>query len=233
MSTTEAVHTIESLGVGRAYIYQEQDKLTLIDTGLADSTEKILAVVGKIGRKPEDIRLIFITHHHNDHTGSLAELVERTGAQVFAHKIEAPVVRGEQEPPQPTLTGLRSLLRRSMGGAAKPGASARVDRELEEGDEVDVGGGAKVLHVPGHTMGSMALFIPKHRILFAGDAAVSTLTLGPPSGPFGIFNEDREQAVLSFKKLAALEFDRAFFGHGKPLDGEAATLFRRAAEQLD
>jgi glyoxylase-like metal-dependent hydrolase (beta-lactamase superfamily II) len=233
MEIPEAVHTIESLGVGRAYLYQEQDKLTLIDTGLADSTEKILAVVEKIERKPEDIRQIFITHHHNDHTGSLAELVDRTGAQVLAHKIEAPVVRGEQQPPRADLTGLRSLIRRLMGGAAEPGASARVDRELEEGDEVDIGGGAKVLHVPGHTMGSAALYIPKHRILFAGDAAVSTLTLGPPAGLFGVFNEDREQAAASFKKLAALDFDRAFFGHGKPLDGEAATLFRRAAERLD
>ncbi len=233
MASTEAVHTIESLGIGRAYIYQEQDKLTLIDTGLTDSAERILAIVEKIGRAPADVRQIFITHHHNDHTGSLADLVERTGAQVLAHKIEAPVIRGDRPPAKPDANVLRSILRPVMGSAAQPGASARVDRELEDGDEVDIGGGAKVLHVPGHTMGSVALFIPKHRMLFAGDAAVSTLGLGPPAGPFGMFNENREQAALSFKKLAALDFDRAFFGHGKPLDGEAATLFRRAADQLD
>ena len=232
METTEAVHAIESLGIGRAYIYQEQDKLTLIDTGLTGSADRILAVVEKIGRNPEDVRQIFITHHHNDHTGSLAELVERTGAKVLAHKIEAPVVRGEQQPPQPKLTGLRILLRRLMGNSVQPGAHVSVDRELEDGDEVDIGGGANVLHVPGHTMGSVALFIPKHRILFAGDAAVSVIGLGPPAGPFGLFNEDSEQAVHSFKRLAELDFDRAFFGHGKPLDGEAAQLFRRAADQL-
>ena len=230
METTEAVHTIESLGVGRAYIYQEQDKLTLIDTGLTDSTERILAVVGKIGRKPEDVRQIFVTHHHNDHTGSLAELVERTGALVLAHKIEAPVIRGDQPPPNADSNTLRSVLP-FIGKSTQPGAPVSVDRELEDGDEVDIGGGAKVL--PGHTMGSVALFIPKHRILFAGDAAISAIGLGPPAGPFALFNEDTEQAVHSFKKLAALDFDRAFFGHGKPLDGEAATLFRRAADQLD
>ena len=128
METTEAVHAIESLGIGRAYIYQEQDKLTLIDTGLTGSADRILAVVEKIGRNPEDVRQIFITHHHNDHTGALAELVERTGAQVLAHKIEAPVVRGEQQPPQPKLTGLRSLLRRLMGNSVQPGARVSVDR---------------------------------------------------------------------------------------------------------
>jgi glyoxylase-like metal-dependent hydrolase (beta-lactamase superfamily II) len=233
MEIDEGVHAIESLGVGRAYIYQEQDRLTLIDTGLPNSTDKIFAVIGKIGRKPEDLRQIFITHHHNDHTGSLAEVIERSNATVFAHKIEAPVIRGDQPPHEPDANTLRTLLKPIMGSTTATADPARVDRELEEGDEVDLGGGAKVLHVPGHTMGSAALYIPKHKMLFAGDAAVSTLGLGPPSGPFGMFNENRDQAIASFKKLAELDFDRAFFGHGKPLDGEASLLFRRAVDQLD
>ena len=232
MEIDEGVHAIESLGIGRAYIYQEQDRLTLIDTGLADSSDKIFAVIGKIGRKPEDLKQIFITHHHHDHTGSLAEVIERSNAQVFAHKIEAPVIRGDQPPHKPDANTLRSILRPIMGSALETAAPARVDRELEEGDEVDIGGGAKVLHVPGHTMGSVALFIPKHKILFAGDAAVSAIGLGPPSGPFAMFNENKKQAIASFKKLAELDFDRAFFGHGKPLDGAASLLFRRAADQL-
>ena len=74
---------------------------------------------------------------------------------------------------------------------------------------------------------------PGHRLRRAGEAAVSAVGLGQPAGPFALFNEDSEQAVRSFKRLAELDFDRAFFGHGKPLDGEAATLFRRAADQLD
>lgn len=232
MPTTERVHTIESLGIGRAYIYQEDDRLTLIDTGLAGSAERIFAVVEKIGRKPQDVKQVFVTHHHNDHTGSLADIIEQSGAQVLAHKIEAPVIRGDQLPHEAAPSTLRKVLQPFLSGATKPGAAAKVDRELEDGDEIDLGGGAIVLHVPGHTMGSAALFIPKHKMLFAGDAAVSTLGLGPPSGLFGLFNEDREEAAASFKKLAALEFDVAFFGHGKPMDQAASILFRRAAEQL-
>ncbi|MCH8025780.1 MAG: MBL fold metallo-hydrolase [Chloroflexi bacterium] len=234
MGIDESVHAIESLGIGRAYVYQEQDRLTLIDTGLGGSADKIFAVVEKIGRKPEDIRQIFITHHHGDHIGSLAEVIARSnGAQVLAHKLDAPVIRGDQPPPMPKMTGLRALLKPLTAQGLKPAAEARVDRELEDGDQVDVGGGAKVLHVPGHTAGSIALYIPKQRILFSGDAAVRALGLGPPSGLFGIANVDREQATRSFIRLAELDFDRAFFGHGKPLDGEASALFRRAADQLD
>ncbi len=232
MEIDEGVHAIESLGIGRAYIYQEQDRLTLIDTGLANSADKIFAVIEKIGRRPEDLRQIFITHHHRDHTGSLANVIERSNAQVFAHKIEAPVIRGDQPSPKPDANTLRSVLRPFIGSGAEIATPARVDRELEDGDELDIGGGAKVLHVPGHTMGSVALFIPQHKMLFAGDAAVSAIGLGPPAGPFGLFNEDSEQAIESFRKLAELDFDRAFFGHGKPLDGEACTLFRRAADQF-
>lgn len=232
LETIEAVHAIEHLGIGRAYLFEEHDRLTLIDTGLSGSTDRIFAAIAKIGRKPEDLRQIFITHHHRDHTGSLAEVIERSNAQVLAHNVEAPVIRGDQPPHKPDQNTLRSILRPFIGGGAQIAEPCRVDRELDDGDEIDVGGGAKVVHTPGHTMGSAALYLAKHKILFSGDAAAHVFGLGPPAGPFGLFNEDRAQAVQSFKKLAQLDFDRAFFGHGAPLDGAASDLFRRAADQL-
>jgi len=232
VAVTEAVHAIESLGIGRAYLFQEQDRLTLIDTGLRHSADDIFAAVEKIGGKPEYVRQVFITHHHSDHTGSLAEVIERSNAQVLVHKADASVVRGDQPAPEPEGNALTVLLRPIAGNVARPADHARVDRELEDGDEIDVGGGAKVIHVPGHTIGSAALYLTKHKILFSGDAAVNVFGLGPPSGPLGISNEDRKQSIESFRKLAQLDFDRAFFGHGKPLDGEASELFRRAADQL-
>lgn len=232
MAIVEGVHAIESLGIGRAYLYQEQDRLTLIDTGLANSADDIFGAIEKIGRKPEDLSQIFVTHHHRDHMGSLATVIERSDAKVYAHKIEAPVIRGDQPPPDPAPNTMRTLLRPFLGGGAAVADPARVDHEVDDGDEIDVGGGATVIHTPGHTLGSAALFLTKHKILFSGDAAAHVFGLGPPSGPFGLFNEDRAQAAQSFKKLAELDFDRAFFGHGKPLDGAASELFRRAADQL-
>ena len=94
MEIVPGVHAIERLGVGRAYLYQEADRLTLIDTGVARSTDRIFAVIESIGRKPADLRQIVITHDHHDHIGSLADVVERTDAQVLVHALDAPVVRG-------------------------------------------------------------------------------------------------------------------------------------------
>ena len=232
MEIVPGVHTIERLGIGRAYLYQEADRLTLIDTGLAGSADRVLAAVERLGRQPGDLRQIVITHHHRDHTGSLGDVAERSGAQVLVHALDAPVVRGDRPPPAPDAAGLRRLIRPLLRWGVRPGQAARVDRELADGDEIDVGSGARVLHVPGHTAGSIALYVPGRRLLFAGDAASNALGLGPPAGPFGMFNEDGAQARASFRRLAELDFDVACFGHGPPLDKDASLAFRRALEKL-
>ena len=232
MEIIPGVHTIDALGSGRAYLYQEADRLTLVDTGLADSAQRIYDEIERVGRRVEDLRQIAITHHHGDHTGSLAEVIERSNAQVLVHALDAPIVRGERPPPGFSATGPWRLLSPLFARAARAAPPARVDRELADGDEIDLDGGALVVHVPGHTAGSIALYLRKRRLLFAGDAAVRTPGLGPPSGPFGLFNEDRVEARASFRRLAELDFDVACFGHGRPLDRDASLAFRRAAERL-
>ena len=77
--------------------------------------------------------------------------------------------------------------------------------------------------------GSIALFFPKRRLIFTGDAAVRD-----PEGRLmvGVFNVDREQTRQSFRRLAELDFEAAYFGHGPPMDREASLAFRRLAAKL-
>jgi glyoxylase-like metal-dependent hydrolase (beta-lactamase superfamily II) len=232
MEIVPGVHAIENLGVGRAYLYQEADRLTLIDTGLAGRAERIFGAIEAIGRRPEDLRQIVITHCHNDHIGSLAAVVERANAQVLVHALDAPVVRGEQPPAGPNPRGVWRVAAPLLALFPQRIAATRVDRELADGDEIDLDGGGRVVHTPGHTPGSVSIYLPARRLLFAGDAAANAFGLGPPSGPFGLFNEDFAQARESFRKLAQLDFEVACFGHGRPLDKEASLAFRRAAEKL-
>jgi glyoxylase-like metal-dependent hydrolase (beta-lactamase superfamily II) len=232
MEIIPGVYTIERLGIGRAYLYKEADRLTLIDTGLPGSAERVYAEIARAGGTPEDVKQIVVTHSHHDHAGALADVAARTGAQVLAHAIDAAVVRGDRPPGAADRRGFARLLTPILGMSARAPAPCRVDRELAGGDEIDLGGGARVVHAPGHTPGSIALYLPGRRLLFAGDAASSALGLGPPRGPFGLYNEDQAQARASFRMLAELEFDAAFFGHGKPLSKDASNAFRRAAERL-
>ncbi len=219
---------MDGLGVGQVYLYQEADRLTLIDTGLVGNGELIVDAIEAIGHRPEDLAQAFITHYHNDHIGSLAHVVERTDAQVLAHALDAPIIRGERVAGEPVLSGWEKELLDRATEDMKPWPPARVDRELADGDEIDLEGGARVVHVPGHTPGSIALYVPKRRLLFAGDAAASVD--GKPI--VGVFNLDNEQARASFRNLAELDFEVACFGHGAPLDKEASLAFRRLAERL-
>lgn len=228
MEIVPGVHALEKLGLGRAFIHVERDRLTLIDTGLPNSAERIFAAIGALGHKPGSLRQIVITHYHNDHAGSLADVVDASGADVIAHPLDAPVLRGERPPaPANAPALLQKLLSRNPGARApRPVA---VSREVNDGDEIDLDGGARVVHTPGHTPGSIAIYLPERKLLFAGDAAGYLFGLRPP---VPLFTEDRAAARASIARLAELDFDVALLGHGKPLEKDASRAFRRLAEKL-
>ena len=107
-----------------------------------------------------------------------------------------------------------------------------VDREVGDGDVLAFGGGAHVVHAPGHTAGSLALHLPGPRVLFTGDTVAEhggAVILGP-------FNQDRRRALESFRLLTALDADLALVGHGEPV-GRSGSLMparaRRTASDTD
>lgn len=228
MEIIPGVHDID-LGLVHAYLYQEADRLTLIDTGLAASTAKIVDAIEGTGRKIGDLKQIIVTHYHPDHTGSLAELVERSGARVLAHTLDAPVVRGDTAEAPPDLSDDERRVQAAIAKNVPPARPCPVDEELADGDLIDFAGGAEVVHVPGHTPGSVAVYVPAKRALFTGDAASRM-----PDGQViaGVFNIDREQTRRSFRRLAGLDFEAVFFGHGAPMDKDASAAFRKVAARI-
>ena len=90
MEIVPGVHAINKLSIGRAYLYVESDRLTLIDTGLPKSVGKIFASIEALGRKPEDLQQVIITHYHNDHAGSLADVIDRSGPCCVASERRRP-----------------------------------------------------------------------------------------------------------------------------------------------
>ncbi len=101
-----------------------------------------------------------------------------------------------------------------------------VDRELEDGDPLDFGDGAYAVHAPGHTPGSIAVHLPRHGVLFTGDCVAAVGPVMP-----GVFNVDRDLAVATFHRLAALAPEVACFGHGDPLTVDTARTLAEAAAQ--
>jgi glyoxylase-like metal-dependent hydrolase (beta-lactamase superfamily II) len=96
---------------------------------------------------------------------------------------------------------------------------------IDEGDSLS---GLTVLHMPGHTMGSIALYDPKRKVLFIGD----TLGCrdGVVQGPSENVTIDMKQAYKSIEKLKNLDFSIMLSGHGEPLTKNASV---RVTEFLD
>ncbi|MEU4211533.1 MBL fold metallo-hydrolase [Streptomyces sp. NPDC026206] len=201
----------------------------LVDTGLPEHAERILDALADLGARPGDLKEIVLTHSHMDHTGSAAALAAATGARVLAGAADAPVIRGEIPEPPPVLEEWEVPLYESVHAAladVPPVTPCRVDRELGEGDVLDWGEEVRVLAVPGHTAGSVALHLTSSGVLFTGDTIANVQQLMP-----GVFNVDRQQAVASFHRQAALDVQTACFGHGAPLTVGAGAALRAAAGQ--
>jgi glyoxylase-like metal-dependent hydrolase (beta-lactamase superfamily II) len=212
--------------VGSVYVWADGDELTLVDTGTAGGADEIAAALRTLGRELADVRRVVLTHFHEDHAGNAAEIRARSGAEVLAHRLEAPVVRGEAEGEPPVL---RDWERPVLAGLPRlpPAAPAVVDRELEDGDRLEFGGGAEVVWAPGHTAGSIAVHLPEHGVLFTGDTAANVRRVMP-----GAFHADPGRAAASFLRLAALDAEVVCFGHGDPLASGGAAAMRAAAREV-
>jgi glyoxylase-like metal-dependent hydrolase (beta-lactamase superfamily II) len=232
MAAEEIVSGVYGIAMAyvNAFLAVDDDGLALVDSGLPKRKDAILGAVAGIARQPADLKHILITHYHVDHVGSLADLKEATDAKSYAHPADSPVVRGDESQPGPNRSSLLGRLVGPLVERLSPEPPlAAVDVEVQDGQELPIAGGIKVLHTPGHTPGHLAFLLLAKKVLFVGDAAANILGLRMP---IGMYTVDPEQAKESVRKLAALDFDVACFGHGRVLKGEANLRFRRLAEKL-
>jgi glyoxylase-like metal-dependent hydrolase (beta-lactamase superfamily II) len=228
MEIVPGVYGIDCNGRVWAYLVRTGSRWTLIDAGYPADLPLIEAELAALDAKVSHIGQIVLTHCHVDHMGTVAEIQRRAEVETLAHRLDAPIIRGQAVAADPVLSEQERKFMEQMdeGGGISTPEPARIDRELEDGQAVRIGDDdAVVVHVPGHTDGSIALCLPSRGLLFTGDA-VASMGKRPI---VGVFNIDPRRARESFKRLSDLEFEAACFGHGPPIITGAAQIMRKVA----
>jgi glyoxylase-like metal-dependent hydrolase (beta-lactamase superfamily II) len=180
--------------------------LTLVDAGLKNAHKKVLAALAGLGRAPQDVTRILMTHAHSDHAGGLARAQQATGAQVVAHEREAVYLRdGRPAATDPSRWQGRLLGRMPGRGFAK----VEVGSTFMDGTVLD--GGVRVVHTPGHSPGHCSFLHEPTGVLITGDALfnVRGLRYSPKT-----FCTDVRQSRATAQVLGELEYETAAFTHG-------------------
>jgi len=171
-------------------------ELILIDTGAGWSVDKIINNVSRLGFDCKNLSKILLTHCHIDHIGGAPELRRRFGSKIYIHQLDA----------QPVENGDPILTAANWYQTSFP--STPVDVKLNLPEEVLTIGQQKIvcLHTPGHTPGSICIYLDKDgkRILFGQDLH------GPILKEFGSNLEDYGRST---KKLLDLDADILCEGH--------------------
>ena len=224
MEITEGIHLIPRVRGANAYLVKRDDDIIVVDTGLPGNAGKIIDYVQSIGSHPSDIKTIVLTHSDMDHSGSVARLKEETNAKVAIHEADAPRLSGEKEPK--AVKGMLGLLLRAMAAVMRFNR-INADVLLKDSDIVD---GLTVIHTPGHTDGSICLYLPG-RALFVGDALLTDdermLSL-----PRRSMSTDLDQAKESIKKISELKYSVLLPGHGPPIERDASAIAKEFVAHL-
>lgn len=197
-------------GTDNCYLVTDGSRAILVDTAGRQYLDLVAAECDKY-----EMKLIVLTHVHFDHAENAAELSRRYGIPVAVHRKDEELFDGyDRQPLKPSGLVGRAVL----GMSLKVLKNTPVERPenlifVRDGDDLGAYGfDAKVIELPGHTLGSVGVDV-EGRHLIVGDALDNWIRPGA-----GHLYYDRDAVRKSAEKIRAMGSRTIYYGHGKPTE---------------
>ncbi|MFE6963526.1 MBL fold metallo-hydrolase [Agromyces sp. NPDC057679] len=211
------------------HLVDTPEGVTLIDAGLAGQWPELLAELAAMGRSIDDVRGVVLTHGDTDHIGFAERLRREHGVPIHVHEADAARARGEQSTkPEWGHMKLGATAKFLWYAARKGGLRTAHPTEVEtfrDGEVLDLPGAPRVIAMPGHSPGSVAVHVPAVDAVFVGDALTTRHVLtgahGPQPAPF---TDDPAEALASLHHLDGIEATWVIPGHGAPWRGGVSEI---------
>ena len=215
------------------YFIEDEGGVTQFDAGTRPMTKDVKRVADELG----GLKRIVLGHSHTDHRGTAPAL----GAPVLCHEDERTYAERDEWPDYWDIKKIEwaparwiypTLHRRWDAGGVK------ISETLAEGDEI---AGFKVLHMPGHAPGQIALFRERDRMALTTDTfyMVDSARLKAlpdderPVVPHFAYNQSTREAAESVRKLAAIGAETCWPGHEEALQGTQEEVRARLEQAAD
>jgi glyoxylase-like metal-dependent hydrolase (beta-lactamase superfamily II) len=200
-----------NLGMVNAYLIEGDKGTILVDTGFINNRDKLVSMLKNI-----DLKLIILTHGHGDHIANARYISEKFDVPIAMHEDDFALARDNSINQLYADTFFGYLLRK----VSKMGPQDKIEVFtpeifLENGmDLSDYGVSAKVIHVKGHTEGSIALLVGKDEII-VGDTFMNYFK--PTKARI---YEDKQELMKSLKLIEETGAKKIYPGHGQPIDAK-------------
>lgn len=213
---------IVDLGGVNCYLLKTDTGYILIDTGFANKRAKLEKALEDAGCRPGNLSLVLLTHGDPDHVDNAAYLQKKYGAKIAMHAADAAMVESGDislsRKARPDKVAF--VFRVMMGFVSLLGGANKVevftpDLLITEGFALgDYGFDARVLHLPGHSGGSLGV------LTATGDLFCGDLLYHFVGKPVCLYIDDLAAFNASLNKLQQMNVKTIYPGHGKPFPAE-------------